>query len=430
MLGVCEVSSPLQPAICQHLRQRNRQFHYHRRVGKKVLSRSLQTECPTISRLLSSLIDLYLENTLAYRAKELFYFADLKKELEQAYLLSDSVLKVVIDRYIDELYEAEEAFTPVESVEDAKHLMAYTDKVRAECRVPSPLMQASKQVAADACKPAIPDIYELFNQYCEWNVRHKKWKEGRADRNTKDYKVDLKKFVDLVGNKDVRDYQKQDVREFKDWLVSHYDKKTPTTKLKRVSAFFSWLAKETDYLPASVFKETTGLSHLKSQSAHAVTRDEMIEILNKSDEKYADILRLYYFTGCRTVELLEKYSWETVDNVKCLRITDAKTEAGNRHIPLHHSIEHLYGLEIKDTVHRGGKLNKAISGLTERHLTINSFRQGMADRLRQVENCPSNLQNAIMGHSQEGTGDKVYGDGWKAMVVRMKGVIDQLESLQ
>ena len=82
---------------------------------------------------------------------------------------------------------------------------------------------------------------------------------------------------------------------------------------------------------------------------------------DKGDEQLINIIQMAAYTGARIEELCSLKSSDviTVDRVRCLDITDAKTEAGNREVPIHPSISELIKRLTKDT--KDGYL---LSGLT------------------------------------------------------------------
>lgn len=82
---------------------------------------------------------------------------------------------------------------------------------------------------------------------------------------------------------------------------------------------------------------------------------------DKGDEQLINIIQIAAFTGARIEELCSLKATDiiTVNNVKCLNITDAKTEAGNREVPIHPSISALIKQLSRET--KDGYL---LSGLT------------------------------------------------------------------
>ncbi len=369
--------------------------------------------------------------------KELHLMADLKTELEDAYKTADSIMQAIISGYLNELPEAEESFTPVLDSQDSRDLKAYVHRVRDDCgiAVASPVASpvanppADSMVNAPATAPTIPTITQLFNDFCIHKTKTGKWKGDRADLNIKAYGKPLSYFTDLTKLTDIRQATKAHVRSFKDRLLSDHNKSTPSNYFNKTAAFFAWVMQETDYLEHSVFKQVGGLSRGDVKGALPVSTEDTRKILRIVPSEFTDVFKLYFYTGLRSSEPFNNMDWLEVDSIKCLRITDSKTKASNRTIPLHSSIEHLYGLNVKQVADTPSKLNTALKAFTERSVTLYSFRHGIADRLRQIENCPDGLRYAITGHAQEGTTDQHYGDGWTAQIGRMKKVIDQLPEL-
>jgi integrase len=82
---------------------------------------------------------------------------------------------------------------------------------------------------------------------------------------------------------------------------------------------------------------------------------------DKCDEQLINIIQMAAFTGARIEELCSLKATDviSVDGVTCLNITDAKTEAGNREVPIHPSISDLIERLSKET--KDGYL---LSGLT------------------------------------------------------------------
>lgn len=82
---------------------------------------------------------------------------------------------------------------------------------------------------------------------------------------------------------------------------------------------------------------------------------------DKGDEQLISIIQIAAFTGARIEELCSLKATDviTVNKVRCLNITDAKTEAGNREVPIHPTISELIKQLSRET--KDGYL---LSGLT------------------------------------------------------------------
>jgi integrase len=88
---------------------------------------------------------------------------------------------------------------------------------------------------------------------------------------------------------------------------------------------------------------------------------------DKGDTQLRNLIQLAAFTGARIEELcsLKVADVIKVDRVNCLNITDAKTEAGNREVPIHPSIADL----VKELIKKSG------DGYLFSGLTFNKYRQ-------------------------------------------------------
>lgn len=82
---------------------------------------------------------------------------------------------------------------------------------------------------------------------------------------------------------------------------------------------------------------------------------------DKGDKQLAQLIELGAYTGARIEELCSLKASDVikVDGVNCLNIRDAKTEAGNREVPIHPSIAKLIKQLIKET-----RDDYLLSGLT------------------------------------------------------------------
>lgn len=82
---------------------------------------------------------------------------------------------------------------------------------------------------------------------------------------------------------------------------------------------------------------------------------------DKEDIQLAQLIQLAAYTGARIEELCSLTVSDVikVDGVNCLNIRDAKTEAGNRQVPIHPSITKLIKQLIKDS-----RDNYLLTGLT------------------------------------------------------------------
>ncbi|UYM14757.1 site-specific integrase [Endozoicomonas euniceicola] len=359
---------------------------------------------------------------------ELNIFADLKTELEAARAKACSLLTATIDGCLNELPEAEESYFPLMDRQDAENAQKYADSIRKVCRLDTEINTNNTNhntinTLPTKPEPQIPSIEALFNQYCQSRVKIGKWKPHRINWNTQQSRKALDAFIESSGITCVTEVSKGDVSTFKESILEQYSPKTAEWKFAQVASLFSWIVKNTDHLEISRFQQVGGFGSVEGNSTPPMTPDLMQQLLATSPEEHHNAYRLYYFTGIRTGELLNCAAWETKDSIKCLKITDTKTKAGDRLIPLHHSIVDLYGSSLAGC---RATLNKWIRR-THEDYSVYSFRHGMANRLRAVETCTDGLLAAVLGHTQKQIAHKVYGTGFD--VQRMRKVIDLIPAL-
>ncbi|MCW7556158.1 hypothetical protein NX722_26725 [Endozoicomonas gorgoniicola] len=380
------------------------------------------------------------------RSRKLDIFANLKTELEDARDTADHYTQIVIDGCLSELPEAEEWFSPVDDRQAAERVRQYAEGVRKVCRLDTEIETIDTKTSTSdtkAVKPKanIPPLETLLTDFCNSKAATGDWKPHRVTHNTSYHKRAFRLLKDLTGVTCVTQLDKQNARQFKEGLLSSdYKRSTADSIYRKVSAVIDWVIANTDHIEINPLEQIGGIKGATNTSAPPMTRELMVKLLDTCSSTFRDVYRLYYFTGVRSNELLEKTTWETVDGIKCLQVGDTKTEAGRRHIPLHHSISHLYGYDIEPFTVEYNKTNKfnadikaALGSVVikgeDKAYCLNSFRQGYADKLRAVEGSPDSLIKALMGHAQDDVTHAVYGEGWNKQVKRMKAVIDQIPEL-
>jgi integrase len=152
---------------------------------------------------------------------------------------------------------------------------------------------------------------------------------------------------------------------------------------------------------------------------------------DKGDEQLIDIIQMAAFTGARIEELcsLKAADVITVDRVKCLNITDAKTEAGNREVPIHPSISELIKRLSKDTKDgyllsgltfnkyndRSNAIGKRFGNLKrkfgfERSHVFHCFRNTVATLLENA-GVPEGVSEDIVGHEKQTMTYGLYSGG-------------------
>ena len=149
----------------------------------------------------------------------------------------------------------------------------------------------------------------------------------------------------------------------------------------------------------------------------------MRELLPLLSEHHQQVVKLLYFTGCRISELIEKSEWAiAAGDIKCLNIVDSKTANGVRMIPLHPSVEYLYGVNVRCFPQ---VLNQKLREVyIKEKITSHCFRNGFEQNMKGL-GAPLEMRRALMGHSQQGTTDVSYGD-WRQLIPEMKFYVDKI----
>ena len=162
------------------------------------------------------------------------------------------------------------------------------------------------------------------------------------------------------------------------------------------------------------------------QSREPFTDDEVAliqsQLVKKQDQALTNITALALYTGARISELagLTTDSVIKIEGIPCLKITDAKTKAGNRLVPIHPEIAELVeaiksnsvdGYLITGVKSKGGKdrradvLGKRFGRLVRNDCQLPStkvfhcFRNTVATKL-EAAGIPENIAADIVGHDK------------------------------
>jgi len=114
-------------------------------------------------------------------------------------------------------------------------------------------------------------------------------------------------------------------------------------------------------------KKNTTTGNKRTAFKAAEVKKLMKAAADKGDTQLMNLIQLAAYTGARIEELcsLKVTDVVKVDRISCLNITDAKTEAGNREVPIHPSIADL----VKELI------KKSNDGYLFSGLTFNKYRQ-------------------------------------------------------
>jgi integrase len=233
--------------------------------------------------------------------------------------------------------------------------------------------------------------------------------------------------------------------------VSH---KTAKTYLSTYRTFWRYLGKK-KLVPRSVAAFTDVLeAPTKGKKAKAEVRrgyfepedyKRLLGAVPQDDMILSDLIRLAAHTGCRIDELcsLGLDDVNLIDRVPYFLVKDAKTDAGNRKVPIHSAIKQLVA-QLKDS----SKDGYLISGLTfnkygersnaigkrfgrlksslgyGRELVFHSFRRGVATQFEN-KGVPEVIAARILGHEFPTMSFGTYSGG--ADLETLRGAIELLD---
>lgn len=227
------------------------------------------------------------------------------------------------------------------------------------------------------------------------------------------------------------------IAAFLDSLEVH--PKTKSQYLLSGRSFHKWASKNEQGWKAQYGKENPFSQHdlpsTKGQangSYEAFTKDEVVKLhqqaLLNQDEELADLIEIAAYTGCRLEEIgcIRKTSVTLQDSKPIsFTITQAKTEAGNRDLPIHPEISKIFsrrletgrtaylfdgkesknGTRIDALGKRFGRLKTGL-GFSTRHV-FHSIRKTFGIELLNLETDPVWIQK-ILGHKSETVTFDIY----------------------
>lgn len=205
--------------------------------------------------------------------------------------------------------------------------------------------------------------------------------------------------------------------------ISH---KTAKTYLSTYRTFWKYLGRK-KLVPRSIAAFTDVLEpplkpqNGKRQGRGYFTSDDyrrLLEAVPEQDEALTNLVRLAAHTGCRIDELcsLRLTDVKLQDDVPYFLIEDAKTDAGNRKVPIHSGIKQLVaqlqdsstdgyllsGLTFNKYGDRSNAIGKRFGRLKSsigygHDLVFHSFRRGVATQFENKE-VPEVIAARILGH--------------------------------
>lgn len=270
---------------------------------------------------------------------------------------------------------------------------------------------------------------ERFERY-ELNHLHNKPK-------TVSQKIERLKLISGYLQKNGLELTHDAIADFLDSLEVH--PKTKSQYLLSGRSFHKWASKNEHGWKAQYGKENPFSQHdlpsTKGQangSYEAFTKDEVVKLhqqaLLNQDEELADLIEIAAYTGCRLEEIGRiRKTAVTLQDSKPMSFTinQAKTEAGNRDLPIHPEISKIFsrrletgrtaylfdgkesknGTRIDALGKRFGRLKTRL-GFSTRHV-FHSIRKTFGIELLNLETDPVWIQK-ILGHKSETVTFDIY----------------------
>ncbi|KPF83910.1 hypothetical protein IP70_17015 [alpha proteobacterium AAP38] len=315
-----------------------------------------------------------------------------------------------------------------------------------------PLFAASLRrggvVSIPPSKPKSMPLNELVGLYINSKQRDGQWKAGTVKTTL----PKLRLFAETLSNKPVDDVTRDDVRNWRDFLSDlELNNNTIGLHFRTVSALFNWAKLEGK---CQIDNPLRGLAPPKEDSEREAFTPEDLRVLFSSplyvghwrpdrrdrpgsclekDHKYwLPLISLH--SGLRVEEAakLRVDDVTEVDGVWCFRVTDAKTKAGNRVVPLHPRLIDLGLLTHREamaddgrdhmwpdiTVGSEGRYSqyfvqwwsefRHLIGLGRGRLVFHSFRHTFVSTLMNG-GVPESTIKKIVGHALQGITAGVYG---------------------
>lgn len=183
-------------------------------------------------------------------------------------------------------------------------------------------------------------------------------------------------------------------------------------------------------------KKNAATSNKRTAFTAAEVKKLMKAAANKGDTQLTNLIQLAAYTGARIEELcsLKVTDVVKVDRVNCFKITDAKTEAGNREVPIHPSIADLVkelikksddgylfsGLTFNKYMKRSNAIGKRFGhmktgqGFGKGHV-FHCFRNTVATQLENA-GVPEGVAADIVGHEKKTMTYGLYSGGTSAKI--------------
>ncbi|WP_419834846.1 hypothetical protein [Endozoicomonas atrinae] len=265
-------------------------------------------------------------------------YRDLKKDLAEARdkAVSTSQLQWV-EWMLKDVEEHEEAYSPIESLEEARRASEYEAGCYRELEkvvdvdlglpksVNPPVQQVVPTVAPAQITQAPVPLAPLFDEYLD--DMSNSWKDPESRRKN------VTKAWSQTGMDYLSDLNKEKVRDFKKLIQEKYSGTSGQSVFLNAQGFSTWLERNTEHEFKCPFKAVGGFKKLKKVNIKTPIKGNVWGAFKLTKEylRLPDILNFFYYSGCNAAEVYN-IKWETVEGIQCFKVTDSKTDARERRV--------------------------------------------------------------------------------------------------
>ena len=296
-------------------------------------------------------------------------------------------------------------------------------------------LQDSKRRAfyAVATGRAIPTLLYLEKFLSQWDVEQK----------TKDMaKTAIKRIADtfttleMINNPLIYQMIDEDTNSIKTKEKNYGFVRQYFKYLKRMQALPQDKPTPFENLDFRQWKKSSKVANKRI----AYKQEEVLQLLkaaqDKGDLRLIELIQLAMYTGARIEELcsLKTDDLIVVDEVQCFNISDSKTEAGIREVPIHPSISKLVAKLVKESQdgyliteltfnkynNRSNAIGKRFGHLKQklgfgREHVFHCFRNTVATQLENAR-IPEGVAADIVGHDKKTITYGLYSGGTSALI--------------
>lgn len=297
-------------------------------VGSKKLRKALNTTDRKLAK------ELALPHVARWKAE----FRHLRAAMAKG--LTSEMIEADLKAFHDTLPEEEPFVMPDGSVEwGVVHRDAETAAYAYEQYEPDPFDQKEVNDLRVAVGVATGSIVRLADYIDGWRAD--------SDATTKTLDVAERDVRDMAAYfKTMDDVTRPAVQKYLREKLSHLALATQKRKASAWRSFWVHLMKELeveeprrpfdDLFPKAKTKASRRLSSQTKRAAFSVGEVELLYRSAGNDHALRLLIKIAAYTGMRIEEICSLS--KLTDNGKWLTVVDAKTEAGNRRVPIHHTL--------------------------------------------------------------------------------------------